>query len=340
MKLEDFDLWVYIRFELYFTIGERFGITNGVGSTPQTTLKDKWCLLWNTIIKNPYYNIGNYDVLIIPHQRRILDGNRYRCVYTDEIADYLSFSSITAEFLFGKIHYKPVASKNIVYLDYVDVLPAVKYKILKCNSLKIKEYAQIIDNSIKEFFSVELTPGYIEKLIEKRYYWHKYKKPLLRKLLLKIKPKVVIEVVGYETNKMILNEVAHELNIPCIELQHGVIGSGHIAYNYKIDQPLTQFPSYLFVYSDYWRRTCSFPVGKDRIIPTGFPYLEEQVSKYPKKKKNDKSINIIIYSSTDSSIYIQRFTEEVYDVRYNLSGSVYAYRKRAGGAAAFKKIRI
>lgn len=27
----------------------------------------------------------------------------------------------------------------------------------------------------------------------------------------------------------------------------------------------------------------------------------------------------------------------MYDVKYNLSGSVYAYRKRAGGAAAFKK---
>lgn len=323
MKLEDFELWVYIRFELYFAIGEHFGITNGVGSTPKTTLKDKLCLLWNTIIKNPYYNIDNYDVLIIPHQRRILDGTKYRCIYTDEIANHLSFSSITTEFLFGQIHYKPAKSNNIAYLDYIDVWPAIKYKILKCNNSEIKKYAQIIEGYIKEFFSVELTPGYIEKLIEKRYYWHKYKKPLLRKLLLKIKPKVIVEVVGYETNKMILNEVAHDLNIPCIELQHGVIGSGHIAYNYKINKPLKQFPSYLFVYSDYWKRTCSFPIGQDRIIPTGFPYLEEQVNKYPKKKKKGKSINIIIYSSTDSSNAIQRFTNELMD---QLEKNNYKYR--------------
>ena len=313
LAIDDFELWAYIRFEMYFKIGESFGITNGTGSTPPAGIKDKLCLIRNTFINNPYRSIKKYDVLIIPHQRRVLENGKYKCIYTDDVASNLRCSNITAEFLFGMTHFKPAETSRLIYLDYIDIIPAVKYKLNIYDRKKraIKDVAQMISSAIEEFFSVTVSEESIRKLIQKRYYWHKYKKPLIQKLLKKIQPKVIIEVIGYETNKMIINEVAQEMGIHCVELQHGVIGKGHIAYNYGIKKRLKQFPEFLFVYSQYWKNTCSFPIGGQNIIATGFPYMENQIRKYPKNTNEDGQIRIIVYSSTDSTEPIQKFTEEV-----------------------------
>ena len=307
--IDDLEIWNYIRFELFFSIGEHFNIKKGKGYTPKKSLKDKFFLIYNTFIKNPYLTIKKNDILIIPHQRRILEGNKYRCIYTDEISEKLPYKCISAEFLFGRMHYKPAKTKNIIYLDYIDVLAGLKYKKIKLN--KFKDISDYLSKIIKEYFGVIVETDSIAQLISKRYYWHKYKKKYIKKLILKVKPKIILEVVGYETNKMIVNEVAHELDIPCIELQHGVIGKGHIAYNYDTKKKLKQLPSYLFVYSDYWKQTCSFPIGENHIIATGFPYMEEQVKKFPKKIGKEGMLRIIIYSSPDSTKNLQIFTEEL-----------------------------
>lgn len=307
LKIDDFCLWIYIRFELYFAIGEFFGITNGKGSTPKTSIKDRVCMFYNSFIANPMLFTKKSDILIIPHQRRILEGSTYKCIYTDVIAEEFDGKALTAEFLFGKIHYKPAASKNIVYLDYIDVIPGIVYKLSKRKQKEISMVSKKIESAVEEYFDIKFEEGYLESLISKRFYYYKYKKRLLKKFVKKVSPKVILELVGYETNKMVLNEVANELNIPCIELQHGVIGRGHIAYNYKSDNSYKQLPTHLFVYSDYWKKTCSFPIGFDNIIATGFPYMEEQISKYPYIENISDSVRIIIYSSTDSTDSILEF---------------------------------
>lgn len=70
---------------------------------------------------------------------------------------------------------------------------------------------------------------------------------MLRRIIKSISPKVIVEVVGYETNKMIINEIAHEMGISTIELQHGVIGRGHIAYNYLINREYSICRSIFFI---------------------------------------------------------------------------------------------
>ena len=334
MNIEGFSVWPYIRFEMYFAIGNFFHITNGVGSTPKSKFKDVALMLWNTFIANPSRTIKGHDVLIIPHQRRVLEGKEYKCIYTDELATELPYSCVSAEFLFGRIHFRPAKTKNLVYLDGVDVWPAIKYKLTRKKIDRFRPFASTLSESIKEFFHVEVDTEYISGLICKKYYWHRYKKPIVQKFLNRVKPRVIIELVGYETNKMIINEVAQELSIPCIELQHGVIGRGHIAYNYQLNQKLKQMPTHLFVYSSYWKETCSFPIERDAIIPTGFPYMEEQIEKYLPKVGN-KEIRIIIFSSTDHTEFIRDFAEEIirimdhlkleYEIIYKLHPLEYNY---------------
>lgn len=334
LKIDDFDVWPYIRFEMYFAIGEFFDITNGVGSTPKMKFTDITSMIWNSFISNPIYTVKKHDIMFIPHQRRIFEDGKYRCIYTDSLSKRIQYSKVSAEFLFGKMHYKPAMTKNLIYLDYVDVWPAIQYKFSHRKKMDILNAANILRSNIQAYFGIGMDENYIEGLICKRYYWHKYKKPIIKKFLKKISPKIIIEVVSYETNKMIINEVAYEMGIPCIELQHGVIGKGHIAYNYRLKSELKQLPTYLFVYSKYWKDTCSFPIGKERIIATGFPYMEEQMLRYPKRNFEGKH-RIIIYSSTDNTGNIKDFAEKIirimdergidYEVIYKLHPLEYSY---------------
>ena len=56
-----------------------------------------------------------------------------------------------------------------------------------------------------------------------------------REIFSRWQPECVVEVEHYSVFCLVCNEVLHELDIPVIELQHGQIGPGHIAYN--LDAP-------------------------------------------------------------------------------------------------------
>lgn len=312
LQIDDFDIWPYIRFDLYFKIGESIGtLQQGSELSQKVLINDFKNIFINTFINNPWFSCNRHDVLIIAHQRRVKENGKFRCLYTEELSATLPYDCITAEYLFGKKHYKPVKNNNVMYLDYIDVIPWVIFKLYISGEIAFEKIANIIYGNIEEYFGVQLNKDYIKSLVKKQYCYHKHKKYLLKQLLLKISPKVILDTVGYATNQMVLHEVAREMGIPCIELQHGYMGRGHIAYNYSIDRELRQFPSHLFVFSNYWKNACSFPIATERIIATGFPYMEEQVNKWVKKEGDGEAVRIIVYSSAESFSQLKAFTEDL-----------------------------
>ena len=142
-------------------------------------------------------------------------------------------------------------------------------------------------------------------MLKRKYIWYKLKKPLLTKYIKKISPKIIFEVVSYETIKMIVNEIAIENNIITIELQHGVIGRGHLAYNYgcsKINPRMKFLPQKIFFYGEYWNETCNFPIGDENKYITGYPYFDKMHLKFPKMCKNNLVINVLILSQPEFAI--------------------------------------
>ena len=111
------------------------------------------------------------------------------------------------------------------------------------------------------------------------------------KLLDKVKPKIIIEVVSYSFNNLLINEVAKKYKIPTIELQHGTIGRYHIAYNFKKQIYLPTFPDYIFLFGEYWKNNTRFPISNGKLKVTGFPYFEHKMnitkeSKYHKLREH------------------------------------------------------
>lgn len=289
----DFHYWPYIR----MTIEEQIHISSGncennnnrsrIGEIKDVLGLAIHCMGYLCSLKR----IKKKDILFITHPRRLYEDGVYKCLYTDELSKhYLKICNV-AEFVYGSKHLEPVAEKEIIYLDWIDVKPAIVYQcrfIFPDRKLRriCKEKAEILHNIINKEFSVRLNTNDLKELLYKRYVYYKVKKRLLKKFLERSSPKLIIEVVAYETNKMVLNEIAKEKNIITIELQHGVMGRGHLAYNYLKNDTLPSLPDKMFLYGGYWKQTCHYPIGDNNMLVTGFPYNEKQRKKFPKKNKN------------------------------------------------------
>lgn len=299
--IDGFTYWPYIRFSVYERI---FDNPEGCNDCGQRKQKIRFLeiieIIKNIITCNPLLRKGRKDILVISHQRRVLKNDKYICMYTDLLSKKYKNDSICAEFLYGYKHFKPIENRNILMLDIVDVLPYIQNIIYKdryrATFSKLDGKAVQLSRLIAVELKKEIEPGKLADWMKRRYVWYQYKKPILREFLEDIRPKVIIEVVGYETDKMILNEIANEMGICTIELQHGVIGRGHCAYNYLDEKKYSYMPAILFVFSDYWKETCRFPIGKENIITTGFPYMEEQMNCYPPTGIDEKVLRIIVIS--------------------------------------------
>lgn len=65
-----------------------------------------------------------------------------------------------------------------------------------------------------------------------------------------------------------------------VELQHGVIYDHHLGYSYPENETKTTFPDYLLTFGEFWNENARFPISDDRVIPVGYPYLEQRLDKY------------------------------------------------------------
>ena len=314
---DGFCYWFYIRDKIYskitnlevtntqdgsisHKIDEKFGTHVFELSNSRIRIREIIKVLRNLTIKNPLLICKHKDLLIFPSPRRTQIDGKYYAYWTDEIADYYGDKCLSAEFLNITTHMRPYWNNRVIEMDVIDVYPVLvcmlnKFQMKKARK-KFSNVAKNIKDDIKQFFEIDLDIGYLINLLSTRYVWWKYKKRMLMKFISKISPKVILEVAGYSTNCLVINEIATELNILTIELQHGIIGSGHIAYNYNTNKRYSCFPKKLFVFSEYWKQTCSFPIGKENIISVGYPYAEMQKKKYPKVASSNNAIRILVLS--------------------------------------------
>jgi hypothetical protein len=93
------------------------------------------------------------------------------------------------------------------------------------------------------------------------------------------KPKVIfITQNGIQKG---LFAAAKELNIPVIEVQHGIIDEGHLTYNYNrsinYNGGRVYLPTYFFTFSDFWEKEIFYPVKE--ILSIGNSYYFNSIYK-------------------------------------------------------------
>lgn len=311
-KINKFSYWPYVRFDIYMKLKELEVDKKNKKTSPITF--DKFIRSLKTVVSGKCRNYpADKNILIFNHPRKIKNGEYYECMYTEEISKYYNSDTITLEFPEMFDHYSPIFNDNIKYLDQIELIShgmTQIYRKLGSNKKFLKEVnflTDLITNELK----TEISPDYLLNLIKKRYSIYKTKFKMLKKIIKKISPKIIIETVSYDTNKLIVNELASELNIPTIELQHGVMGRGHIAYNFNSKKHFNFFPDYLFLFSEFWEKNTKLPISENNVKIVGFPYLEKNINFYPPKNKRESEENkkrIIILSQPEFSDKVLRLT--------------------------------
>lgn len=308
-EIQGVKFWRYIRFSIFrkilkqkYNVGQGHSNLNGKKFITRVWYKLKQ--IPNFILKNPLYGLKHKDILVLNHQRRVKNGNYYDCIYTDEILENIKNSYYVFEEPYLEKHFRPIRTKNIRYFDYINFIKATKKIFLKSINPNFGKLCSndinrlfLLFNAINKAFNVNFDKYKEIKDVENLILNYKISKKYYEKILNKIRPKVIMEVVSYRFTNLLFNEIAKKRGIRIVELQHGTMGKYlSVAYNFYKKYELDTFPDYIFLFGDYWKSNARFPLEGDRLIVTGFPYFEKRLKSLIKICKNNKKKNILFIS--------------------------------------------
>lgn len=306
-KIGKINYWMYSRFDIWNYIISAQDHSIGKAHNQQKGFKNKvksGVGLLVTLLFEKKVKKKNVDILFLNHERKVKTNGFYECKYTASISRlYENIYIFERPYEMG--HLKPTDKENLIFLDSVAVKGNMKYQIIRhfCRKqyqrllceIKIKISKPIAE--LEEILHVSLDHDYIIQLIAKRILIciGKYKE--YEKIFQKIHPKLIIEVVHYNMDCMIVNEIAKREGIRTVELQHGNIFDSHVPYQYDSEMEIKQLPDEIWLLSEYWKKVIHMPINDKYLIPVGFPYFENQIKKYKDNYKKCGSGKTVIFIS-------------------------------------------
>lgn len=311
-------------------------------------------LAYNSVFKRKIPE-KNVDLLFLNHERKIQNNQYYECAYTEKLSEYYS-KSVTLEKPYEYRHFTPSKTNNLMYADYIAVRANLYFKISKL--LKTREYKRLYSlikeqmkrplEEIKSAYSwTEDIHGIYDVLVEKiMLYKASYK--AYEKLINKLNPKLIVEVVYYSFQNMLINEIAQKKGIITVELQHGTIYPEHAAYQYAKGTSIIQFPCRIFLFSDFWQKNIQAPIEEKYLTATGYPLFEEKINAYKNRPKDFKRKTILIISQGTIGIYLSELAAnltkllpiEEYRIIYKLHPSEYQTWKESYPCLKSDKIEV
>lgn len=289
IEINGVSVWERIRFKLYRKILNKKDLIKA--GTEQTNpgisqyMKAGKLLGQNMFRRNPFF-ADQYEYLFWGHQRRKLGDDGYWWdIYSDPIYENSSLDYLHLEKHNMLSHNNPPQTDNIRYIDLVELMGNLN-EFTGLGSVEISESSlrniKKIDRAFTTEFDVKID---IVALIKRSLRARLWKKPLYRKLLQRVSPSVVVIVVSY--NKFSFIEVCKDMNIPVVELQHGVLHDEHMGYHHPNKCEISVFPDYLLTWGSFWDKDVSLPISDDCVFPVGYPYLEQQYQEYKQERREE-----------------------------------------------------
>ncbi len=339
VKINNVYIWHYLRFTVYNDLLEMKNYQTSIQKHVQNIKSNKSLeYMWKKNISCNQFFAHKKDILIISHPRKYKDdGKYYKCIYTNLLNEYLSLSHYVLDGRTPDGNYEIQRSRNILYYD-TEAFRKVKHiQFLKQSALKTEIENRIL-RPIEKYFSISIESDAKKKwvnningFINNRKFYIQYFSYMLEK----IRPKIILVVVAYGFDRMVLCEIAHKFHIPVVELQHGMMGHMHIAYNFYKKMKLRSFPDYIFTFGQYEKKYTRFPIPNSHIFPVGYPELEKNYNRYKKKKGSKK---VILFLSQElvkiaqfANAVAQRVDARKYEVIFQLHPCEYSCWKTTIG---------
>ncbi|MBO8173586.1 MAG: hypothetical protein H0Z33_17095 [Bacillaceae bacterium] len=340
-RIKDIQYWAIIRENIYNDILNHthdIGVAHTTYSNRPFIEKIKLVseFAFNVFINNTLF-LREKDILIMNHPRRVKNGKYFECLYTDQILETIPYSYYVFENTSLEKHLKPAKTKNLKYTDSLNFNFYFSFFLSKItggpklNRFE-EEYIKKLITKINNCFNVHFDPDEYLIKIKNQLLMHLLLYKQYERILRKIKPKLIVQVISYERRRKALNSVAKKMKVPTVELQHGVMGKYHIAYNFAERTKVDTFPDYIFLFGEFWKDTTSFPVDDSKIKVVGWPYYEQKANIHRNNvNKNNKKVILFISQGTIgkdlSKIAVQiseRINTDEYKVIYKLHPGEYA----------------
>lgn len=345
LRMQNVLFWHYIRFDIYSYLMEFYQLrNNNVERTEQLEQRKGIKDFFEKKVKyNPAFSIHK-DLIFFAHPRKIQEKEFYKCVYTHLLSQKTKYSNYVFDKKLLNDFYYPQDVKRLKYIDEkkykMDTNFRADKRLLEEKIIKVleREFQIAIPREIKLKCLLSLS-----HILQVRTGIISYDCWILKK----VKPKAIVLVVAYSLECMLLCEAGKIMNIPVIELQHGVIGKEHIAYNFYKPYKLKSFPDYIFTFGNYDKKCARLPITKNRVYAVGYPELEKSVKKYTKFKKNNEKRVILILSQTlpilaEYASYLAEHTDtEQYEIVFKLHPREYdVWERELGNYLNSPKIKV
>lgn len=194
--------------------------------------------------------------------------------YFNRVSDYFAAcfpdSTLLIEDHFEWSHPRPRANPNLIY--YVPfVVTAALLAQLPFRSLDktpVLEFIRFIDSRLRKLIGFQLTDHQKDLLLKVLVRYCNGLKPELHmyeRLYRQLNPKLIFFEDGCYGNRGHIIRLAKEMGIKTAETQHGMISSGHDAYNYaptifQSDNYKKYLPDYFLSYGQWWIEQVRLPV--------------------------------------------------------------------------------
>ncbi len=183
-------------------------------------------------------------------------------IYSDYYLPFDNYSSLSIENHFWNKFLTPPKTKNLKYLTFYDTILNLQ-RIWKKPKINLTHQEQdFLKDLTEQFYSLFQIRIMLETLVKAILVRRERILPIYLKLQNKIQPKAVLIVVSYSHFNFI--EACNTLNIPTIELQHGIISRYHVGYSFESPNTKIQtYPDYMFTFGKYWNNCeLSYPKRK------------------------------------------------------------------------------
>lgn len=242
IRIGGMQIWPFFRIKLYSKIAE-----DSIGSQKSRSMHlKKIHRNLSSIFYNPIRWFRRYEIFVFSDssERVKVEGDLMWDRTTDYIIQQIGPAKVLTiekvalcHYPVGRVPHKNIVS-NSTLLIFRHTFYAVGQFIWR---RKKKEHFDLLEKVIKEY-GLGLDSHVIGEFFYSSYLFYKL-------FFMLYKPRIIFMNCSYEHMPMI--KAANDCGIQTIEVQHGVIGNTHPAYNFSTSLDPTFFPKSLLCYGNY-----------------------------------------------------------------------------------------
>lgn len=324
--------WDFIRMNFFNDIKSKANKTGFIADFDKKVKFSEIKINLKNLKKYLFYTKRHYDAIFVVDPKRIIQDNKYESQFSDSLSTIVNkkYSVISleapnwAELNFNcPTHFFNCTTSNIKYTDFFEIEYLVKKKFFllfnRRKKREIEKELKVIIDLANKYFNINLFDRlniYMDIILyvlimKKRYI----------SIIKKYSPKIAFLQYRPTKFKQLLNYVFKELNIPTVEIQHGVL-TGQEIKDYTLIKNYTYLTTsnYFFAFSE---KLISYPyycIDKNNIKYIGYPFLDNKFLRLNKTDQKEKYI-LIISQSVIGDDFVN-FTSKLSDLLEKYDNSI------------------